>query len=234
MAFNNELPPGQTEFPTFDRFGLGLFANRFPTNLEKAKLDVSGNVAKPLRIDHKLYDLPRVEITADFHCVTTWSVKNLVWSGFRFIDFYEKIVKPECKPRENHQFVVLKSQDNYRVSMQLNDLLQEDVLLADSLNGKPLGVEHGAPLRLVAPKHYGYKNAKHLSAIEFRENNKGYSFPFPYPNFMDHPRGRVALEERATLLPLSVIRPLYKFLQRGARKKHAEALMRFKEKNNKE
>lgn len=224
---DNELPPGQKEFPSFDRFGLGLFADRLASVEDKIALQVGGNVENSITVQDELETLPRAEITADFHCVTTWSVRNVRWSGWRFKDFYESIVVPCCKPREKHHFVVLKSQDDYRVSMQLDDLLQDDVLLADTLNGDPLGMAHGAPIRLVAPKHYGYKNAKHLYSIEFKENRKGYSFPFPYPNFMDHPRGRVAYEERASFLPLWIVRPLYAFLQPGARKKHRKALAKF-------
>jgi DMSO/TMAO reductase YedYZ molybdopterin-dependent catalytic subunit len=48
----------------------------------------------------------------------------------------------------------------------LSDLLAAEVLLADILDGLPLSMEHGAPLRLVAPAHYGYKSVKHLSGIE--------------------------------------------------------------------
>ncbi len=218
------LPPGQKEHPSFDRFGLGLFANRLAKIQSSINLSIGGNIEKTLTVTDHLQGLTRTEIVADFHCVTTWSVRNLVWSGYRFIDFYEQIVVPLCQPKPTHAFVVLKGQDGYQVSMQLQDLLQPDVLLADSVNGHPLGLDHGAPLRLVAPKHYGYKNAKHLAAIDFNTSAEGYNFPFPYPNFMDHPRGRVQYEERATLLPLWIIRPLYRLLQPGARKKHAKAL----------
>ena len=225
---SSSLPPGQREYPSFDRFGLGLFANRLTKVVNELNLTIDGNVANAIVLNKAQLDiLPRTEIEADFHCVTTWSVRNIKWSGFRFIDFYEHIVKPRCKPHAGHSFVVLKAQDGYQVSMQLEDLLRDDVLLADCLNDKPIGLDHGAPLRLVAPKHYGYKNAKHLSAIEFRSNNKGYRFPFPYPNFMDHPRGRVEFEERATLLPLWIIRPLYRLLQPGARKKCLKALRKY-------
>jgi len=40
-----------------------------------------------------------------------------------------------------------------------------DVLLAYEMDGKPLPREHGAPLRLVIPDMYGYKNVKWLNAI---------------------------------------------------------------------
>ena len=59
---------------------------------------------------------------------------------------------------------------------------------------------------------FAYKNIKHIGAIEFWRERGSYRFPLPYPDLMDHPRGRVALEERARFLPLWLIRPLYRAL----------------------
>ena len=117
---------------------------------------------------------------------------------------------PQARPAEGAGFVVFRGVDGYRSALPLADLLADDVLLADTLNGAPLGVDHGAPLRLIAPAHYGYKNVKHLGAIEFWTNRRAYRFPYPYPTFMDHPRARVALEERARLLPNWLLRLVYR------------------------
>ncbi len=40
-----------------------------------------------------------------------------------------------------------------------------DVMLAYEMDGKPLPREHGAPVRLVIPDMYGYKNVKWLNGI---------------------------------------------------------------------
>jgi sulfoxide reductase catalytic subunit YedY len=40
-----------------------------------------------------------------------------------------------------------------------------DVMLAYEMDGKPLRREHGAPVRLVIPEMYGYKNVKWLEGI---------------------------------------------------------------------
>ena len=218
------LPPGQFVYPSFDRFGLGLFAKRFPAKPDTVEFTVGGDVGQPIDVGRQFAELPRVEQTSDFHCVTTWSVLDVRWAGVRFSDFYHRVVVPLAKPRDGATFVVLRGQDGYAVSMQLDDLLADDVLLADTLDGRPLGLDHGAPLRLVAPAHYGYKNAKHIGAIEFWTDRRNYRFPFPYPDLMDHPRGRVALEERARVLPMWLIRPLYRALMPGARKKMRKAL----------
>lgn len=212
MTTDSPLPPGQQLRSSFERFGLGRFANKFPADARHARFQIGGDVATSLVVDEQLRALPRVSQRSDFHCVTTWSVQGLEWQGFRFADFYARIVEPLARPKPGADFVVLKGQDGYRTCMHLPDLLHDDVLLADTLNGAPLDIAHGAPLRLVAPAHYGYKNMKHLAAIEFRVGRGDYRFPFPYPGLMDHPRARVALEERVRYLPAAWVRPLYRML----------------------
>jgi DMSO/TMAO reductase YedYZ molybdopterin-dependent catalytic subunit len=222
------LPPGQFVYPSFDRFGLGLFAKRFPNQPERIELSIGGDVESPLTVSGELSSLPRVEQVSDFHCVTTWSCLDVRWSGVRFSDFYEQIVAPRVKPQDGATFVVFRGQDGYACSMQLADLLAPDVLLADTVDGHDLGIEHGAPLRLVAPAHYGYKNVKHIAAIEFWRDRRYYRFPFPYPQLMDHPRGRVAFEERARYLPIWLVRLVYRALMPGARSKMRKALLAYR------
>jgi DMSO/TMAO reductase YedYZ molybdopterin-dependent catalytic subunit len=105
--------------------------------------------------------------------------------------------------------------------MLLEDLLAQDVLLADRLNGEPIPVDHGAPLRLIAPAHYGYKSIKHLARIEFRRPDEGYRVSGF--RFMDHPRARVALEERGRLVPGWLLRHLYRPLIPGTVSRFANA-----------
>ena len=118
---------------------MGYLSNSFfftnPTN-------VGTDVGNPLA------QLPRVEQTSDFHCVTTWTRRGLRWGGVRFADFYEQIVVPLCPPGPASgqaaadpaaaRFVVLRAQDGARTSLPLEDLLSPDVLLADHLDGQPL------------------------------------------------------------------------------------------------
>ena len=82
----------------------------------------------------------------------------------------------------------------------VDGFLADDVLLADRLDGAPLCVTHGAPLRLVAPAHYACKSVRHLNAIEFWRDARNYRFPGPKLIF-NPPRARVALEERGHTLP---------------------------------
>ena len=202
------LPPGQREARVFHRFGLSQFATRFPTETSTCPLQVLGLVANELQLTDALRGLPRHEQVCDFHCVTTWSYRALRWEGVRFTDFYAQVVRSQAKPKQSATLVALRGQDGARTGMLLEDLLASDVLMADHLDGEPLTVEHGAPLRLVAPGHYGYKSVKHLSRVEFRAPEEGYrASGF---RFMDHPRARVALEERGRALPGWLLRYLYR------------------------
>lgn len=218
------LPPGQRESAVFHRFGLTQFAERFPQNPSNRTLQVTGRLGQELHLTDALEGLPRVEQTSDFHCVTTWSHRGLRWGGVRFADFHALVLLPRAMPLASATLVALRGQDGGRTGMLLADLLAPDVLLADRLNGQPLSVEHGAPLRLVAPAHYGYKSVKHLSRIEFREPAEGYRVSGP--RFMDHPRARVALEERGRVLPGCLLRFLYRPLITGTAARFAGALAR--------
>ena len=200
------LPPGQFAGRAFIRFGLGRFRTNAVVHDGPARLELRGMVAQPRTIDAELAGLARVTQVSDFHCVTTWSVFGCAWQGVRFAEFCAALARPLPEAGT----VVFHGLDGYRCAMALDDLLADDVLLADTLDGAPLGLAHGGPLRLIAPAHYGYKNVKHIAAIEFCKDRRGYRFPLPYPGLMDHPRGRVALEERAQFVPNWRLRPIYR------------------------
>jgi DMSO/TMAO reductase YedYZ molybdopterin-dependent catalytic subunit len=212
MKTNSALPPGQREIDTFPRFGLTPFAKRFPRIIAEAKIQIGGDVGTTVQVSAELGRIPRVEQSSDFHCVTTWTRRGLQWGGIRFADFYQQIVVPLANPDADARFVVLKGQDGARTSMPLDDLLSPDVLLADRLDGQPLSIAHGAPLRLVAPAHYGYKSVKHIDRIEFWRSDANYR-PFGL-RFMVHPRARVAFEERGQWVPGWLLRYLYRPLIR--------------------
>ena len=209
MSQPTDLPPGQRAIERFPRFGLNQFAERFPREPRRIALTVGGDVESEIVVSgEELAELPRIEQTSDFHCVTTWTKRSLRWSGYRFADFFERIVRPRAHPEPAGTFVILRGQDGARSSLPLDDLLAPGVLLADRLDGEPLSIDHGAPLRLIAPDHYGYKNVKHLATIGFWRDDRNFR-PSAF-RFMDHPRARVAEEERGRGVPGIVLRYLYR------------------------
>jgi DMSO/TMAO reductase YedYZ molybdopterin-dependent catalytic subunit len=56
--------------------------------------------------------------------------------------------------------------EQFARSMSLEDALSSDNLLCYEMNGVPLPVDHGAPVRLIAPDWYGVANVKWLTRIE--------------------------------------------------------------------
>ncbi|WP_271007891.1 molybdopterin-dependent oxidoreductase [Paucibacter sp. B51] len=203
------LPPGQHRRLDFPRFGLLRFAQRMPTQAPPLRLRVCGLVRKELWLDAAAWaGLQRVTLQCDFHCVTGWSSAGLSWSGVRMRDVYQALIQAQAEPDDQVAYVLMRGSDGARACLPLADLLAEDVLLADQLNGQALGLDHGAPLRLVAPAHYGYKSVKHLERLEFcRDLSRYRSSAW---RFMDHPRARVAHEERGRWLPGWLLRWLYR------------------------
>jgi DMSO/TMAO reductase YedYZ molybdopterin-dependent catalytic subunit len=57
-------------------------------------------------------------------------------------------------------------------SFTLEDLLDDDVLVAWAADGEPLSHEHGGPVRLLVPKRYFWKSAKYLQAIELLDHDE--------------------------------------------------------------
>jgi len=136
------------------------------------RLNVGGLVEEELVLSHReLLALPRVTQVSDFHCVTGWTVKDVHWTGVRITDIFAK-VKPT--PEANGlQFV--SAEKPYLDYLTMEQALLHDVMLAYAMNGEPLAREHGAPLRLVIPEMYGYKNVKWLRAINLvPETQSGY------------------------------------------------------------
>jgi len=221
-SLHRPLPPGQSVRGDFPRFGLAKFANRFPAEAERIQLTLGGDLTDEFVLDETFQGLPQIEQHSDFHCVTTWSASNLAWRGYRFHEFYSQIVSPRLAEGVEISCVTFRCQDGYTITSLLEDLLMPDVMLAVRLEGASLDVSHGAPLRLVAPAQYGYKNPKHIRVIEFWCSLEHYRSPGL--SLMDHPRARVAQEERGRYLPGVIYRWLYRPLIKSTVRQFRHAL----------
>lgn len=135
---------------------------------EKYRFRVWGAVAEPFELTwEELQALPRVQLTSDFHCVTTWSRFDNAWEGVHI----REILK-HAKPLPEAKFVMAHSFTGYTTNMPLADLDDDDVLIAFTHDGQPLEPDHGGPVRLIVPKLYAYKSAKWLSGLEFLEKDR--------------------------------------------------------------
>lgn len=127
------------------------------------------------------------QITADMHCVTTWSRLDQKWEGVSFAKIVEL-----CQPTDEAKFVIAHSEHGFTANIPIEYCLRDDCLVALRANGEPLTPEHGSPARLVIPPLYAWKSAKWLRGIEFSAVDK--------PGFWErngyHNRGDPWKEER--------------------------------------
>ncbi len=126
------------------------------------RLEIGGHVDKPASIDYEqLLSFPKVEQISTFHCVTGWTVKNVHWGGVRLND----VLGPASPKATAHGLEFVSAEIPYVDSLTTKQAGMHDVMLAYEMDGKPLSRAHGAPVRLVIPEMYGYKNVKWLKGI---------------------------------------------------------------------
>jgi len=162
----DRLPPGQRWIDNPIPYDI---SSNTDFDEENYKIDFFGEVENPISLSYKeLFNFPQVELIADFHCVTHWSVKEIHWEGVQVKEIL-KIVKPKAS------YVLIHSKEGYTTNTLTDYLFEEDVIIAYKMNGDILPKRHGFPLRLVIPKLYAWKSAKYLSGFEFlKENKPGY------------------------------------------------------------
>lgn len=208
------LPPGQHLIDGFPRFGTHL-ARPAPAVPSDPAIEISGAVAEAFALPlAALATLPRRELTADFHCVAGWSATNLHWEGVAFETFYRMIIEPSVQPATSVTHVVFGGLDGYRSVATIEDALEENVLIAERLDGRPLDGDHGAPVRLVSPDQYGFISTKHRCRIEVHSAQPAGVYASPALRFLlkPHLRARVWEEERHRDLPAWSLRLAYRLL----------------------
>jgi len=162
---SSALSPIEADIPLIPQGGWRIYtiSNGMPTfDPETWRLEIGGHVARHATLDyHDLLSLPKVNQVSTFHCVTGWSVKNVHWGGVRIADLL-KLVEPSASA---HALEFVSAEVPYTDYLTLQQAEMHDVMLAYEMDGVPLPREHGAPVRLIIPEMYGYKNVKWLNGI---------------------------------------------------------------------
>jgi DMSO/TMAO reductase YedYZ molybdopterin-dependent catalytic subunit len=163
---NGSINPGDPDYRALAAAGFAPWA-----------LVVDGLVETPLSLslDQLRAEPARTQITRH-DCVEGWSCIG-EWTGARLEPLLKKAgLKPEAKYVVFHCLDTLDptASDNtrgrYYESLDLDDAFHPQTILAYQMNGQPLPIRHGAPLRLRVERQLGYKHAKYVHRIEAVEN----------------------------------------------------------------
>ncbi len=116
---------------------------------------------KQITID-EIRSLPRTDMIVEFKCIEGWSTITH-FGGVRFSDFAARYA-----PGNDSPYVGLVTPDNgYYVGWDIESMMHPQTLLCYEMDGMPLSIQHGAPLRLASPTKYGIKQIKRIGTIEF-------------------------------------------------------------------
>ncbi|ADC89224.1 oxidoreductase molybdopterin binding protein [Thermocrinis albus DSM 14484] len=182
----DRLPPGQRWISSLIPYDI---VDEVPDwDMSSYRLKVWGLVEEPIELSYEdILRLPSVELLADFHCVTRWSVKDLLWEGVP-----TALILSMAKLKPEGRYALIHCLEGYTTNVPVEYLLMEDSILAYKLGGKPLPKRHGFPLRLVIPSLYAWKSAKYVWGIEIlQEDTPGFWEQRGY-----HMRGDPWKEER--------------------------------------
>lgn len=139
-----------------------MVANRFADY----RLQVGGMVTRPLALSlADLRQMPARSQITRHDCVEGWSAIGQ-WHG----PMLGNVLKA-AGIRRDARYVVFTCADLYHgapyyESIDLIDAFHPQTILAWAMNGAPLTVAHGAPVRLRVERQLGYKHAKYVMAID--------------------------------------------------------------------
>lgn len=169
---NGTLNPGGADY---DRHVSEGFANW--------RLKIDGLVAHPLSLSvAELRRLPARSQITRHDCVEGWSAIG-GWTGAPLA-----LLLKAAGVLPGARYVVFHCADNldgepskggeqspgqYYESLALVDAVHPQTIIAYDMNGRPLDVAHGAPLRLRVERQLGYKHAKYLERIQVVSDFRG-------------------------------------------------------------
>jgi DMSO/TMAO reductase YedYZ molybdopterin-dependent catalytic subunit len=159
MRSAGRLPPGQSLTLKWPVLHYGAVPRFDPATWD---FRISGLVQHHQRFTWEEFNqLPRIQRTSDFHCVTRWSRFDNRWDGVSVQEILSR-----AQPLANAKYVLVHAEQGYTANVPLADLDRDNVLLATHHDGKPLTPDHGYPLRLIVPHLYAWKSVKWVRGLE--------------------------------------------------------------------
>ena len=177
---------------------------------------VEGEVAKPRTFGiEELLKFPLEERIYRLRCVEAWSMV-IPWIGFEF-NRIAKLVEPTSKAKFV-EFVTAFQPETmvgtklpvldwpYLEGLRIDEAMHPLTIMGVGLYGEVLPNQNGAPVRVVVPWKYGFKNGKSIVKIRFTEQQPKTAWNLAQPSEygfysnvnpqVDHPRWSQAKERR--------------------------------------
>jgi DMSO/TMAO reductase YedYZ molybdopterin-dependent catalytic subunit/thiosulfate reductase cytochrome b subunit len=152
------------------------------------KLPVNGLVQQPLLLSlAELRAMPQTRQITQHCCIQGWSA-FAEWTGVPLAEILKRCkVLPQARYLIFHSHQVDEQGREYYGSLDIQEARHPQTILAYEMNGAPLLMNHGAPLRLRVETKLGFKMIKWLEAIELIEDYRsvgegqgGYREDFQY------------------------------------------------------
>ncbi len=141
---------------------LGLGNDFDPTKWKLQVIETPGDTLFVTLDDLK--KLPKTEVVFDFKCIEGWS-QVTHWAGVRFSDFAAHY---QLNTQTRMKYVGLATPDKkYYVGIDMASMMHPQTILCYEMNGQPLPMNQGYPLRLIIPVKYGVKHLKRIGSIYF-------------------------------------------------------------------
>ncbi len=117
----------------------------------------------PITLDD-LKKLPKTDLIFNFKCIEGWN-QVTHWAGVKFKDFADAYhLSDETKKK----YMGLSTPDRgYYVGIDMPSALHPQTILCYEMNGQPLPLNQGYPLRLIIPVKYGIKHLKRIGTMTF-------------------------------------------------------------------
>jgi DMSO/TMAO reductase YedYZ molybdopterin-dependent catalytic subunit len=162
LAARIQPAPGTREELTSNAEFYRIDINTSPpeVNGETWRLELGGLVDNPLSLSRAdLMAMPMVTQTLTLSCISNRLGGDLIstsnWTGVPLQHVLQLAgLRPEAKE------LYIEAADGFYESVGTKDLQDPRTLLVLAMNGEPLPVEHGFPLRIYIPNRYGMKQPK--------------------------------------------------------------------------
>ena len=163
-----KIPPGQ-QLVARDKWP--IIGEHKPANSTQPwQLTFSGLVKNSITFTAQdLQALPQTSIHMDIHCVTRWSRQKMTFTGVLLSDLLEKAI-PDSSAA--YLSFISRSERKHSTSLPLQTAMELQTLIANQVDGQPLHLDHGGPIRNIVPGRYFYKSVKWLEEIELLSEDR--------------------------------------------------------------